>query len=402
MRTCELPVVLVWRQGHKVTAEGASGLTDDKLPAPVKTSLSHLPARKQQQLADVVATLCEIAPVEMVILFGSHARGDWVDDPVGGYHSDFDVLVVVKSRKTAENHNIWNTIEERLRKRLGNTELSLIVHDIKDVTNQLEKGFYFFSDVKNEGIVLYDSQRFALAKEKGRSPEERLEQARVWFADWFQAADEFLSSFEESFAKGHWKTAAFQLHQATERYYNTTQLVFTAYKAKLHNIEELGRRVLNLHSGFAGVFPRETKDDDALFKQLKNAYIDARYSNTYEITPDELAILKTRVLDLRERTDRICKERLNLPPSPVKELQLSALAIGEAKGRTAGKVEGEAKGTAKGVLGILQARGLDVPAEVRDRILGCTDLTLLDAWFKRALGVRASREIFDESSNPKV
>jgi hypothetical protein len=24
-----------------------------------------------------------------VVLFGSYARGDWVDDPVGGYVSDF-------------------------------------------------------------------------------------------------------------------------------------------------------------------------------------------------------------------------------------------------------------------------------------------------------------------------
>ena len=334
----------------------------------------------------------------MVILFGSHARGDWVDDPVGGYHSDFDVLAIVKSRKTAENHNLWNTIEERLRKRLGNTELSLIVHDIKDVTHQLEKGFYFFSDVKKEGIILYDSQRFTLAQEKARGPEERLEQARVWFADWFQAADNFLGAFEDAFAKGHWKVAAFQLHQATERYYNTTQLVFTAYKAKLHNIEELGRRVLNLNSGFTGVFPRDTKEDDELFKQLKNAYIDARYSNTYEITPDELTILKTRVLDLRERTDRICKEKLQLSASPVKELQPTAMAIGEAKGKT----EGKAEGRARSLLDILELRGFDVPMEVRDRIMTCTDLTLLDAWFKRSLGVREAREIFDGSSNPKV
>jgi hypothetical protein len=45
----------------------------------------------------------------------------------------------------------------RLRNRLGDTELSLIVHDIKDVNQQLEKGFYFFRDVKSEGIALYDS-----------------------------------------------------------------------------------------------------------------------------------------------------------------------------------------------------------------------------------------------------
>ena len=36
----------------------------------MKISLDHLPPRKQRQLADVTATLCEMAPVEMVILFG--------------------------------------------------------------------------------------------------------------------------------------------------------------------------------------------------------------------------------------------------------------------------------------------------------------------------------------------
>ena len=135
----------------------------------MKTSVNHLPLLKQQQLADVVATLRDVAPVEMVILFGSHARGDWVDDPVGGYHSDLDVLAVVKNRKIVEQHNLWSTIEDRLRNRLGHTELSLIVHDIKDVNQQLERGFYFFRDVKSEGIVLYDSGRFVLAQEKDLS-----------------------------------------------------------------------------------------------------------------------------------------------------------------------------------------------------------------------------------------
>ena len=373
----------------------------------MKTSLEHLPHRKQKQLADVTATLCAMAPVEMVILFGSHARGDWVDDPVGthtgetweddpsgGYFSDFDILAVVKTRKLAESHDIWSRIEDQLRNRLGKTELSLIVHDIKDVNRQLEKGQYFFGDVKKEGIVLYDSKRFVLADERDLPPEERVQLARVWFTDWFEEADGFLGAFEDAFAKSRWKIAAFQLHQATERYYNTTQMVFTAYKAKQHNIEKLGNHVLSLHRGFAGVFPRATKEDDDLFKQLKTAYIDARYRRTYHITPEELTILRTRVLDLRERTDRICKEKLGLPASPPKELQPTGLAIGEAKG--------EATGRARSVLDNLKLRGLDVPDDVRDRILACTDLALLDGWFARSLSVHEARDLFDEAVTPKA
>jgi hypothetical protein len=167
-------------------------------------------------------------------------------------------------------------------------------------------------------------------------------------------------------------------------------MVFTAYKAKQHNIEKLGNHVLNLHRGFLGVFPRDTKEDDDLFKQLKNAYIDARYRRTYHVTPEELTILRTRVLDLRERTDRICKEKLGLPPSPPKELQPTGQAIGEATGR------------ARSVLDNLKLRGLDVPDEVRDRILACTDLTQLDAWFGRSLSVHEARDVFDEPAKPKA
>src|SRR3954451_12162528 len=34
-----------------------------------------------------------------IILFGSYARNDWVDDPKSGYQSDFDLLVVVGHEK---------------------------------------------------------------------------------------------------------------------------------------------------------------------------------------------------------------------------------------------------------------------------------------------------------------
>ena len=76
----------------------------------MKTSLEHLPETKRRELARAVEILfaefeaaISHAQAEFkrqhqilkVILFGSYARGDWVDDPVGGYASDYDLLVVV-------------------------------------------------------------------------------------------------------------------------------------------------------------------------------------------------------------------------------------------------------------------------------------------------------------------
>jgi hypothetical protein len=46
---------------------------------------------------------------------------------------------------------------------------------------------------------------------------------------------------------------------------------------------------------------------------------------------------------------------------------------------------GEARGEARAVLTVLDARGVAVPADARERILACVDLTQLDVWLHRAL-----------------
>ncbi|MEV1066836.1 hypothetical protein [Streptomyces sp. NPDC050263] len=68
------------------------------------------------------------------------------------------------------------------------------------------------------------------------------------------------------------------------------------------------------------------------------------------------------------------------------------LIEGEAKGRA----EGRAQGRAEDILRILGLRGVDVPADVRERIASCADLDTLGVWFDRALTVAGVEELFVE------
>jgi hypothetical protein len=49
-----------------------------------------------------------------------------------------------------------------------------------------------------------------------------------------------------------------------------------------------------------------------------------------------------------------------------------------------GRAQGEAEGRAKSILDLLDARGLPPDATLRQRIVACTDLALLERWFQRA------------------
>jgi len=233
-----------------------------------------------------------------------------VEDPVGGYFSDYDVLVIVKSPKAVEKHEVWSMVEQRAESRLGHTALSLIVHDIEDVNRQLELGQYFFSDIKKEGIVLYDAGGITLSEAREKAPEERRRYAQQNYEKWFESADDFMIAYEPLVARGRYNIAAFQLHQATERYYTAALLVLTEYRPKGHNLTHLGKLAGSLEPSLRAIFPMTPRENKRLFELLKKAYIDARYSTKYAITEGELCVLAARVRELRERVERVCKERM--------------------------------------------------------------------------------------------
>jgi hypothetical protein len=60
-----------------------------------------------------------------------------------------------------------------------------------------------------------------------------------------------------------------------------------------------------------------------------------------------------------------------------------------------GEAAGEAKGEARAVLAFLEARGIEVPNDVRERILVCTDLSELDTWVSRAATATKVQELFE-------
>lgn len=71
----------------------------------------------------------------MIILFGSYARGSWVEDKYDEtrfrYQSDFDILVIVETRSESAQAKLEREIEDRLEQEARlTTPISIILHDI--------------------------------------------------------------------------------------------------------------------------------------------------------------------------------------------------------------------------------------------------------------------------------
>ncbi len=283
----------------------------------MKRSLAHLPAHKKEELKLITSIIRETAPVEMIILFGSHARGDWVEDIYTEdqityeYRSDFDLLVVTEDRKTARRAGLWAKVDREIRdSRVSKTWVSIIAHDIKDVNKKIERGNYFFTDIKKEGIILYDSRRYKLARHKKLNPQQRQQRAKENFKKWFISAKQFYETCMNHIERRWYVKAAFELHQATERFYHTLLLVFTGYKPKLHDLEKLGHQVSGFDKELLKIFPRATEEENRLFELLKKAYVEARYNDEYRITKKELQYLAKRVRKLQSLTRKLCKQKI--------------------------------------------------------------------------------------------
>jgi predicted nucleotidyltransferase/HEPN domain-containing protein len=283
----------------------------------MKKSLAHLPLHKKQELKRLKSIILEKAPAtQFIILFGSYARGDWVEDEYTEnhitytYQSDFDILAITDDKKVARNVNIWTQAENEYYGIMPTqrTQVDIISHHIQEINEKLSEGHYFFTDIKKEGILLYDSGKYKLERRRKIDPERRLEIAEDDFEHWFESANGFYRFFEVGLEENNLKGAAFQLHQATERFYKAAILTRSGYSPKGHNISKLGRTVAGDYPEFKKIFPQQTEAEKYLFKQLKKAYIDARYNKNYKITREELEYLAGRVKMLRNLTEKTCRE----------------------------------------------------------------------------------------------
>lgn len=285
--------------------------------------LNHLPASRRKHLAHIVAVLRdEVEQVTgfshgkkkhsrilKIILFGSHATGKWVNDPAHGYVSDYDVLVILNRRELVEEYKIWDTAEDRIALRVR-PPLNILVHTLEEVNHALVEGQYFFTDIKHEGILLYESDKRELAEAGNLSAETYQSIAEKHYKHWFDSANEFYDQYQYAFSKKSLKIAAFELHQATERFYSCLLLVLSNYKPDTHNLVQLNALAILLDERITEVFPQNKKIYRRRFHLLKKAYVDARYSEHYEISHEELLWLAERVAFLRDLIKQLCQEKI--------------------------------------------------------------------------------------------
>lgn len=114
----------------------------------IKKPIPEWKLNELKRVVDVILNAC--CDVPMILLYGSYARGTWKTeadlkpDRKSGHVSDYDILVVTGSSRTAHDTTLWQDTEAECRGMGLSARPQFLVRDINFLNNRLSEGQYFF------------------------------------------------------------------------------------------------------------------------------------------------------------------------------------------------------------------------------------------------------------------
>ncbi len=287
----------------------------------MKRSTRFLPPRKRQDLQQLVSLIREqVKQVEMIVLFGSYAKNSYVDydqrvefGTPTYYMSDYDIVILTRKPIGAAEYSLYEKIKDKFfenKNRPFHTHPQFINYGIDDFNYAIEKAHYFETEIKRDGVVLFDSGAYKLARRRKLDYTEIRDRAQKYFDDKFGRATQFLKGVTFYCEDGDCKMASFLLHQSAENFLRTIPMVFILYGHKSHDLSELMNAAKKHTTEIFRVFPRDTQEEQRLFDLLQRAYIESRYNPDFEITKEDIDALFPKVEQLRSIVERTCRERI--------------------------------------------------------------------------------------------
>ncbi len=288
----------------------------------MKDSIAYLPKDKQEELNFLVTEILRRLPqTEFIILYGSYARGNYVRRSIriedGGIPtvkiSDYDIYVITSGINSKKAETILDNVEDIFfagKDFDRDTPVEFINDDIAQLNKFIEEGRYFHTQIKHEGVILYDSGKYKLSRRRKLNFDEIKKQAQDYFDEKFEKGNFFFDDAITNKERERYQMASFYLHQACENYYYAIRLTFTLRNNKQHNLSKLSSTTRRYSDDLNTVFPQNTPEEKRLFKLLKAAYVDARYNPHFLVTKEDIDALIPKVELLRDITKRICEAKI--------------------------------------------------------------------------------------------
>ncbi|MBO9581121.1 MAG: HEPN domain-containing protein [Sphingobium sp.] len=295
----------------------------------MRTDLDHLPYAVTQELGVATNILFEefaealkgkLSPhrkagrILKLILFGAFADPAWCEREADAATVPFDILVIVNHGELTKPQRYWRFAIDRLHRAwqagVIRRPVRLTVHSLAEVNRALSGGIRFFTAIAEGGIILYQSCDKPLATPRLLSAVEGRDHAIRTAEKWLPKARAFVLGAHFYRDQGNLPMAALMLHQACERLYHCVLWTLTLHSRRTHALDELRDFAEQQDERLRDIWTGETRFERRVFSRIRRAYVEARYSDHFRITADELTWALGRVDVLARRVIWVCADHL--------------------------------------------------------------------------------------------
>lgn len=185
------------------------------------------------------------------------------------------------------------------------------LHSSAELCKQLQKGHVLYSISCTPDKLIYSNR---LAQELPLTTVKLTElrkEAEERFTPGFQKAAAFLSAANQQYASGEREITAFMLHQAVELALRALILSLTGQDIRTHEIKQLLKNCHRCAPSLKSIFLSGREQEERLLHVLESSYKNARYSNQFKISEEDLQRLMPLITLLLENAEQVFVEKMN-------------------------------------------------------------------------------------------
>lgn len=274
----------------------------------INTEVSELKA-----ITDFILTKFK---TEKIICFGSiinHVQNsscfkDAASELEAKLQNSYYLLIIPEASEILADIAIQMRLEEDL-KTLAN--VTIIVHRMEEINAALENGSSFFTTIYKKGTMLYDQEKEAfVVPAPGAALNKRIIKREAFWHQWFNLSEGFLKGAKFYKNDNYHNLSVYMLHQALQHCYSGMLRVLTGYRTNTNGLRRLMKLIDNIlpDSSFTNV--KKTPEDARLTGLLLKGFGDARYSDKFEITEQELSLMIRRIEEILIKANISCLEHI--------------------------------------------------------------------------------------------
>lgn len=273
---------------------------------------SDKPTVDAVELEAIIELFLSKFAIEKVICFGSIINSIQnnscfkasENEPEVELQNSYYLLVVPKASEMRADIVIQMQLEEDV-KTLAN--VTIIVHRMEEINNALENGSSFFTTLYKKGTILYNHEKEDFVVPALGAPlNKRIIKREAFWLQWFSLSESFLKGAAFFKNDNNHNLSVYMLHQALQHCYSGMLRVLTGYRTNTNGLRRLMKLIDNIipESSFASV--KKTPEDARLSGLLLKGFGDARYSDKFTITKQELSLITARIEEILKTANTSC------------------------------------------------------------------------------------------------